>query len=178
MKWSKLKFLVEDRLAPVLRGRVALHQGRYRYTREEVGRVWVTIDGREVASFDTSRYVARRHEVSAGIREANGLRPYGDAGGHAAYLEADAQAEDVLRRAGEYDDYHALADLEAYLSMAIEDALASPSPLLRALAVADGRVGKRRLRVLAASRNEHPIVQTFLTARCAGEEITFGAPAV
>ena len=113
MQWSRLKHRLEERFAPVLRGRLALHQARYRYTREEVGRVWVTIDGREVASFDTASYIARRARLGAEIREANGLQPYGTAGGQAAYLAADAQAEDILRRAGEYDDYRALADLEA-----------------------------------------------------------------
>ena len=90
MKWSRLRSLLEERLAPSLRGRVALHQARYRYTLEESGRVWITVDGREVASFDTASYIARRHDIGAGIREANGLRPYGVAGGVPAYVEADA----------------------------------------------------------------------------------------
>lgn len=175
MKWSRLKSLVEERIAQSLRGRVTLHQARYRHTFEEAGRVWIAVDGREVASFDTARYAARRHEVAAAIREANGLRPYGDPGGHAAYLEADAQGEDVLRRAGEYDDYRALGDLEAYLSMPVEAALDAPSPLLRALAVADARVGKRRLRVLAAAGNQHPIVHALLAARCEAEGVRFSS---
>jgi hypothetical protein len=169
--------LLAERVAPSVRARIDLHQARYRYTLEESGRVWVTVEGREVASFDTASYVARRHIVAAGIREANGLRPYGNAGGHAAYIEADAQAEDILRRAGEYDDNRALEDLEAYLSMSIEDALASPSPLVRALASVDGRVGKRRLRTLAAERGHHPLVRALLTARCEAEKVQFGTPA-
>jgi hypothetical protein len=54
MRWSKLTSSLEALRAPAVRDRVALHQARYRYTREEVGRVWVAVDGREVASFDTS----------------------------------------------------------------------------------------------------------------------------
>ena len=178
MRWSRLRSLLAERLAPSVRARIDLHQARYRYTLEESGRVWVTVDGREVASFDTASYIARRDDVAAGIREANGLRPYGVAGGHPAYIEADAQAEDILRRAGEYDDYRALEDLEAYLSMAIEDALASPSPLLRALASVDERVGKRRLRALAAEGGHHPLVRALLTARCEAEKIELATPAV
>jgi hypothetical protein len=179
MQWSRLKHLVEERLAPSVQERIALQQARYRYTREEVGRVWITIDGAEVASFDTASYVAKRADLSAQIRDARGLRPYCDPGGHAEYLEADAEPEAILRRSGEYDDYHAIADLEAFLSMSIESALSAPSPLLRAIAVADARVGKRRLRSLAAElAKEHRLVQTLLMLRCEAEQVSINAPAV
>src|SRR5687768_9143814 len=98
MKWSRLKHLIEERLAPSIQARVSLHQARYRRTLEEVGRVWVSIDGREVISFDTSSYVAKRASLGAEIRAANDLRPRGDAGQHPAYLAADAEAEAILRR--------------------------------------------------------------------------------
>jgi hypothetical protein len=55
MRWSQLKTHLEALRAPALKKRVGLHQARYRYTREEVGRIWLTVDGREIASFDTSR---------------------------------------------------------------------------------------------------------------------------
>ena len=92
MQWSRLKHRVEECLAPSVRTRIALHQARYRYTREEVGRVWITMDGQEIASFDTASYVAKRADLGAQIRDARGLRPYGDAGGHSEHLEADAEA--------------------------------------------------------------------------------------
>lgn len=176
MQWSRLKHLVEERFAPAIRSRVALQQARYRYTHEEVGRVWIAIDGREAASFDTASYVAKRAELGAVIRDARGLRPYGDAGGHAEYLEADAEAEAILRRSGEYDDHHAIADLEAFLSMDIESALTAASPLLRALAVADRRIGKRRLRKLVGTLGtEHPLVRTVLVLRCDAEHVPITA---
>ena len=103
MRWSQLKTNLEALRAPALKKRVGLHQARYRYTLEEVGRIWLTIDSREIASFDTS---------------------------------------------SQYDDYQALADLKAYLLLSIDDALKSPSPLTRGLAVIDRRVGRRRLRSL------------------------------
>ena len=55
MRWSQLKTQIEALRAAALKRRVGLHQARYRYTLEEVGRIWLTIDGREVASFDASR---------------------------------------------------------------------------------------------------------------------------
>ena len=129
MRWTQLRTALKERLAPCLRERVALHQARYRYTREEVGRVWIALDGRELMSFDASRGPATTH------------------------------ADDAV-----------LSQLEAYLSIAIDDALASPSPLLRALAVCDRRVGKRRLRSLDTT-DEHPLVRELFVARCACEGI-------
>lgn len=69
MRWTKLKSSLEALCAPTLRERVAPHQARYRYTREEIGRIWVTVDGREVASFDTSTYIRR---ASRGIEAFGG----------------------------------------------------------------------------------------------------------
>jgi len=95
----------------------------------------------------------------------------------AEYQTADRAAVEHLRRAGECDDYSALRDLEAFLSLPIEEALVSPSPLVRGLAVVDRRVGKRRLRKLAEQRDEHPFVQQLYAARCAAEGITPGGEA-
>jgi hypothetical protein len=55
LRWSQLKTRLDALGAPALKKRIGLHQARYRYTLEEVGRIWLTIDGREIASFDTSR---------------------------------------------------------------------------------------------------------------------------
>lgn len=57
--------------------------------------------------------------------------PPGALSAHAEYLDADAAAVAHLRRAGLYDDYSALTDLEASLSKSLDGMLASESPLLR-----------------------------------------------
>jgi len=171
MRWTKLQSSLKALRAPTLRDRVALHQARYRYTREEVGRVWVTIDGREVASFDTSRYARRRAELGAQLFEIRRAETPDPAPDYAAYLETDNRARDLLRRAGQYDDYEAIVDLEAYLSLPIDDALASPSPLVRALAVIDRRVGKRRLRSLQPGPLEHALVRQLYLLRCEAEGV-------
>ncbi|WP_337170189.1 hypothetical protein [Gemmatimonas aurantiaca] len=78
---------------------------------------------------------------------------------HQAYAEAAAEA----RGAGVYDD---------------ADALASSSPLFRALAVLDARVGKRRLRQLAATPDEHPLVRRLRVLRCEAEGIRLPPAAI
>jgi hypothetical protein len=134
----------------------------------------VELDGRELISFDTSRYVARLAEIEHDIR--SGVGPFAPPpnSGPAGYLAASEAAKDSLRRSGEYDDYSALQDLESFLSLSIDDALRSPSPLVRALAVADRRVGKRRLKALAepaSAVTEHPLVRQILAARLESESL-------
>jgi hypothetical protein len=167
MRWSQLKTHLEALRAPALKKRVGLHQARYRYTLEEVGRVWLTIDGREVISFDTSSHVRRRaelnHELATETADAHGDR--------AVPAEADDRAREILRAAGRYGDYEAIKDLETFLALSIEDALTSPSPLVRGLAVIDRRVGKRRLRSLEIRPEEHPLVCELYRLRCEAEGI-------
>ena len=173
MQWSRLKSLVESRQAAALGGRVTLHQARYRRTQEEVGRVWLAVDGREVASFTTHMGWRRVRPL------ADQLMDERDAWGtQAAYTAAASDAADRLRAAGEFSDAAALADLEAYVSLTVEDALASPSPLVRGLAMIDGRLGKRRLRTLALPADEHPMVRTLYALRCEVEGLETNAPAV
>jgi hypothetical protein len=171
MPWTQLRSSLNEFVAHGLKGRLAIHQARYRYTREEVGRVWVTLDGQELISFDTSRYVARRAQLAHDMRSGIGPFALSATSDYAEYHAADAAACAALREAGEYDDYSALVDLEAYLSLPIGEALVSPSPLIRALAVIDRRVGKRRLRGMRPMSDEHALVKSLFAARCEAEGI-------
>jgi hypothetical protein len=173
MQWSRLRSTLEARFAPALQGRVRLHQARYRHANEEVGRVWVAVDGEELAAFATGarwRHVREAADRLMDEREARG--------GPAAYEQAVADAAAAARQAGVHGDDDALNELETYLSLPIDDALASDSPLLRALAVLDARVGKRRLRELATAPANHPLVATLLRLRCDAEGIRIGPPVV
>jgi beta-phosphoglucomutase-like phosphatase (HAD superfamily) len=155
-----------------LRGRVRLHQARYRHAHEELGRVWIAVDGEERAAFATG---ARwRHVREAADRLMDEREAWGSP---AAYEQAVADAAETARQAGIYGDEDVLNELEAYLSLPVDAALASTSPLLRALAVLDARVGKRRLRELASAPDEHPLVTALLRLRCDAEGVRFAPPA-
>ena len=179
MQWSKLRSTLEGRFAPALRGRVTLHQARYRHAREEVGRIWLAVDGAELAAFPTGarwrrvrveaeRLLAERGDRSpdaweAAVAEAAAaVREPGDAAGAAA---GDAAGDD------------ALDELEASLSLPVDAALTSDSPLLQALAVLDARVGKRRLQALLGQPPGHALVRAMLELRCAAEGVRPRPPA-
>jgi hypothetical protein len=159
--------MLADRLAPSLRGRLAVHHARYRTSLEEQGRIWIQIDGREVAAFKTLPAERRRRQITDQLMDANNAW-----GSPAAYTAADRLAGELLVKAGEQSDYAAWSDLEGYLSLAIDDALDSSSPLIRALAIADRRTGKRRLRDLHIGPRDHPLVREVWATRCKAEGIT------
>jgi hypothetical protein len=173
MRWSKLKSLVEECFAPSLAKRVSLHQARYRHTQEEVGRVTMTVDGREVAAFATHMAwptVRPRVDLLMDARNAWGSP--------AAYAQAVAEVEAQLRTSAVFSDAVALDDLEAYLSMSLAAALEAESPLVRALAMLDRRLGKRRLRALRLPDDEHPLIRALYALRCEAESIDISPPAV
>ena len=178
MKWTKLHAALNERIAPSLHRRVAIHQARYRRTAEEVGRVWITLDGEEIASFDTNSYVSRRAAIGNEIR--SGLGPWGlpPASNYQQYLAADQAAVQHLREAGLHDDYVALAELEGYLSLGVKQAMASQVPLVRAMAMIDRRLGKRRLVALELKVDEHQLVKILLAARMEAEGLTRNTRAV
>ncbi len=173
IQWSKLRSTLEERFAPALRGRVRLHQARYRHTNEEVGRVWLAVDGEERAAFATGARWRHVREAADRLMDERGAW-----GSPAAYEQAVANAAEAARQAGVYGDGDALSELEGYLSLPVDAALASESPLLRALAVFDSRVGKRRLRELAAATPGHPLVADMLRLRCEAEDIRIRPPVV
>src|SRR3954452_22862390 len=72
MRWSKVKQLVEERLAPSLQGRVEVHSTWYRHSgHEQVGRAWITVHKREVANVCDSVYWNHAVPLVRQIRSAN-----------------------------------------------------------------------------------------------------------
>lgn len=136
MRWSKLKQHVEAMFAGGVRGRVELRTTRYEKAHDRFGRSWITIDGREVATM--SNYLACGDSV---------------ADGHPGRFEA-----------GVFAGYDLPLAMREYLTLSIDEAIASRNPLIRALAVLDRRAGERRLARIDAA-NELPIVKELFAFR-------------
>jgi hypothetical protein len=170
MQWSKTKGLFKNRLAESLTGRLDIHCTRYRWTRDEDGRAWVTFDGREVANFCFWTFHNRYWPLAAGIRQVSGTEEYRDLPARDAD-RAGSEARAILHRQGIFSEDEFLDALRAYLQMSVEDALRSDNPLIRALVTFDRRLGKRRLSALAddARDIEHPVVWRFLALRLEAE---------
>jgi hypothetical protein len=138
MRWSKLKQLVEDRMADSLQRRVEVHSTRYHNDRwQEDSRGWLTIDKCEVTNFSSLSY------------------PYWTtASSPQKYISEKAEFEQALGH---------------MLTLSSEQMLASQNAIVRALAMLDRRLGKRRLREMELSDDEHPLVRQFYDLRCEAE---------
>ncbi|NWK97955.1 hypothetical protein DM806_20290 [Sphingobium lactosutens] len=132
MRWSGLRSLVLERFAPELRGRLDIHSTRYGNC--SCGHAWMTFDGEVIANFCTrANYIADGHETGSPRRNPMYRHQFADFG-------------ELSRQ----DAYHACWDFVHALS--IEQAMQDEDPLIQSLAMADGRIGKRRLAQIDASK--------------------------
>ena len=104
MRWSKLKQLVEDRMAPSLQRRVEVHSTWYRRLgHDQLGRTWITIDKHEVANMCDLRYWNQYAPLMSEIRVASNATDYRDPDQRTQYYAAYDQAEVLLHQQGIYD---------------------------------------------------------------------------
>ena len=154
MRWTSARSRTMSFLAPALSGRVGLTIARYRGEFcTTPGRGVITVDGHEVAAFGTAEYW-RAHQNRRRELQAQGL----------GYDQArdQLQAEGVL---GFWDFERAV---ETYPDFSIEAALVCPDPIIRALAMLDRRLGKRRLNTLELT-SDLPFVRALYGLRCSAE---------
>ena len=168
MRWSQLRKQVEERFAPSVQGRVALHTAHYRHAHDSDGRAWIEIDGAEVATMCYFQAGHARHylekELGAAIDPA-------DPGAAASPADIHDEAVAITRRAGVVTQEEFYKLLHDYLRRPIAALLNADDPITRALATLDSRVGKRRLRQLGERPDAHPLVRMCLDLRCEGEGI-------
>lgn len=144
MRWSKLRSLVIERFAEPLQGRLDIQSTRYGNC--SCGHAWLTLDGTVIANFCTrAHYLARTREP--GEEPPN------------AMYRTQFTAYGEMSRQGAYEACWAFVH-----ELSVEEAFASGNPLLQTFAVADGRIGKRRLAMLDPEIL-HPLAGHILAAR-------------
>ncbi len=162
MKWTKLKQLVEQRIAPSIRPRFAINSAAYGAC--SCGHVWITIDKKVVANFCTRAFgnIPRKFDdsarkwVSKDPELTNGI-PSADNKNLTNYGELSRQ-----------DAYQACWEFVHDLS--IDDALNSEDPLVQSLAVIDSRGGTRKLKSIDIN-SLHPLANKLFEERCLSERI-------
>ncbi|WP_420125901.1 SF0329 family protein [Longimicrobium sp.] len=155
MRWSQLKHQVEARFAPSLQGRVQVWAAVYRKPATTDGRGWITLDGEQIHSMADIQSDAARAAQSRAIEAADAAEP------------GSPESDWTRGMLFGYGDF--LDALECCLHNGIDDLLASPWPLNRALAMLDRRVGKRRFLRLERMDVEHPLVQRLYRIRAEAE---------
>jgi hypothetical protein len=142
MRWSKLRSLIEERFAPSLSGRLAIHSAAYGNC--TCGHCWITLDKEVVANFCTRAYYNKKL--------------YGVAALNPMYEQQLVMYGEKSRQ----DAYTSMFDFIHTLS--IDQALDSQDVLVQALAVVDKRVGRRRLATIE-SEKLHPLARKLLEIR-------------
>lgn len=163
MQWSQLKRRVESMFADSLRGRVAVHSTTYHQWNDsrDAGRVWITIDGQEALTL-CSNYRELYPTMPAVLVQQLDRLGISSVPGNGG--PADLRDKLVLSRW----EVHQL--MFGYLSLPIEEILASDHPFVRGLGMLDRRVGKRRLAVLRP-KEQHPWPRLLLDLRCEAERL-------
>ena len=157
MKWSKLKQQIEERFADSVRERAAIHITRYGPgVSSTMSRGWLTWDGEEIFNFSTIAWLQAERAETAHPLDSDTLIPI----------------QDQLHHRGIFSRFDLTDALARYLDLSIEAALSSPDPLIRAVALFDRRVGKRRLVQLAIDETTHPFVKQMYDLRCIAEQLS------
>jgi len=136
--------MIESHFCAALADRVQIQTARYG-SDEEVGRIWIVLDKKQIFSVADS---------------ASPNRPVWYSKDGCVYWN-------------EYNSrYSCESYLEAYLNYSIEEALASIDEVTKALAMFDKRVGKRRLYSFVDEMANAPLlVRHFYAIRCRAEGI-------
>ena len=122
------------------------HLTSYRRSHDEADKVWITIDGETVLKM--KHYPYQRAEFEA----------------YWCGLEYTA-ARSLLCELGFFRPQDFGNAMRTYLDLSIDDALASTNPLIKAFAIIDRRVGKRRLLKLEISETDIPLIRAFYSLR-------------
>jgi hypothetical protein len=169
MRWSKLKQLVEDRMADSLQRRVEVYYTRYRTMKDEYGRGWITLDKSEIVRMSDHDFINQRDEAERQIEK--GSIAFDGQYVDVTYGYAAPRGTSFVHQQGIYGGWEFTRSLWKSLSLSIEDALYSENVIIRAFAMLDSRLGKRRLRALHLGDDEHPLVRQFYDLRCEAEGI-------
>ena len=169
MIWSKLKKSLEALLADAVKKHLQLHLTRYGPgVSSLMNRAWITWDGEEINTFSTIRWFKALHTVATQMYE-NGERKE-----RPGFFDQSEDLVERLKQRGVYsrDDFYDA--LETYLSLTIEEALHSSNALIRAWAMFDRRLGKRRLLSMGFKQTDPPFVERWYQLRCKAEGIAVG----
>lgn len=181
MQFSKLKKTVEGFLCDSLKGRVELHAAVYRHSHDNQARVWLTFDKEQIYSAADLSFSVQHYNREQELKKQYELEPIPynkdwkvmfNSPERKALIAASDQAEEELVEAGILGSWHLYAAFMNYPHLSIEQALTSEDSLIRAFALFDHRVGKRRL--LKMDHFEHPVEGRFFKIRCDVEGLNKG----
>ena len=182
MQWSKTKSTLESFLCDKLQGRIKIYATVYRKFHDSPSRVWITFDNKEIISASDVTYQTKHEKLYQKIKEKEGLKgiPFNNdwdvmfnSPERQALVRASNHAEEMLLTQNVFNAYHFYAPLMEYSSLSIDEALQSEHIIIKAYAMLDRRLGKRRLIKFNFNlQDTHPVILAFYKIRCKVEGIS------
>ncbi len=185
MSWSKLKQQLESFLCPALLGRVEYRATGYRYSPDKSGICYIAVDKRNVLQMNAIdspirwyrteqeikndpdiRIPIKREEIEAARIETKGNVPEDRLAVIVRNRKITEYAKELLAAQASLSRSNFSVAANKFLSTSIEESLESNDILLNILALADRRVGKKRIvNMNEKMKAKHPAVQYFYELR-------------
>ncbi|MFL2071944.1 hypothetical protein ACEN32_06530 [Marinilactibacillus psychrotolerans] len=169
-KWSQTKKLLMSFLCDDLRSRVDYQLVNYRKAHDQTGRAYITVDKKEVLNMCS--LISMNKEAEEEQRIINERVLIYDLSGTKSILETKELAVTINMNKGIYAQWDFLDIVNMFLHNPIEVSLGSQDLLTNILCLLDRRVGKRTLRRMNESiQDHHELIQYFYQLRCEAEKV-------
>lgn len=176
MQWSKTKSTLERFLCDKLQGRIKLYATVYRKSHDRPGRVWITFDHKEIMSASDITYQIKHEGLYRKIKKEENLKgiPFSEnwhemfhSPERKALIMASDKVDERMIKQNIFNSYQIYSAFMDYSSLSIDEALRSENIIIRAYAMFDRRLGKRRLKQFEFNEeNTHPLILDFYKIRC------------
>lgn len=134
-------------------------------------RAWITWDGVELVNMSTAEWFKHYYGLAQQIREINACEDFRNPDQREGYNLAYDLAEDTVKQHSIYSRDNFYDALEEYVNLSLDAALQSANSIIKAIAMFDRRLGKRRLAKIVMSDSENRLVKEFYRLRCIAEGV-------
>ena len=175
MKWTKVKRNIESLICDKLKHRLSIRLTQYNVSLWEKKRIWITLDKKEIFNASSANYLMEHDKLWAEIKKETD-KPFPDCL-YECFPEFIGKTNDldyttvILENKGIFNVYLVYDAFIQYPQLSIDNALNSESVIIKAFALLDKRLGKRKLKNLRYSSNVHPLISEFYKLRCKVEGI-------
>lgn len=172
---SIVKRNIESLICDKFKQRLSIHLTQYNVSLGEQKRIWITLDKKEVFNTSSANYLMEYDKLWAEIKKETD-KPFPDCL-YECFPEFIGKTNDLDYTTVILEDkiifnvdlvYNAFTQ---YPQLSIDNALNSENVIIKAIALLDKRLGKRKLKNLKYSSNVHPLILGFYKLRCEAEGI-------
>lgn len=156
--WSGLNKQLKNMLCDTLKSRIKYFLTRYHDVHNAYGRAAILLDNKEIICFSWIEMYHQDNDLSEAYAVNREL----------SYDHIRIQLKEKWDYECEYCEMDFLEAVTQFRSMSIQEALDSDNYIIKILAIMDKRVGKRKLKQIAAEKyyDNYPVwVQQFYTLR-------------